>query len=148
VFACKGKGVFSTVLRARDLARQVSSATGHACSWVGMHELATLQAVVYCLHCAIQSACITACCRWLHVLESISISVFPLLLMLHSFSVECSSDSAQLFKHPCCCCCRCHCCCFCCCWCARSAAPLGSCCLEWGRGRWRQVQSTQRWPSR
>lgn len=28
VFACKGKGVFSTVLRARDLHRQISSLTG------------------------------------------------------------------------------------------------------------------------
>jgi hypothetical protein len=40
VFACKGKGVFSTVLRARDLARQVISATGQLLPGVGAGPLA------------------------------------------------------------------------------------------------------------
>jgi serine/threonine-protein kinase PRP4 len=40
VFACKGKGVFSTVLRARDLARQVSSTTGQLLPGVGPGPLA------------------------------------------------------------------------------------------------------------
>jgi hypothetical protein len=40
VFACKGKGVFSTVLRARDLARQVSTATGQLLPGVGPGPLA------------------------------------------------------------------------------------------------------------
>lgn len=40
VFACKGKGVFSTVLRARDLQRQISSTTGAPLLGVGPGPLA------------------------------------------------------------------------------------------------------------